>query len=60
MTLFLSVNETKYLTLYGVGAIKTHPDAPVTAIEKILTDRLKATTGYIDMAAFYMEVPVIE
>lgn len=36
------------------------PDAPVTTIEKILTEKLNATTDYIGMAAFYMEVPVLK
>ncbi|UGU16124.1 hypothetical protein LS482_20905 [Sinomicrobium kalidii] len=35
-------------------------NAPITTIEKILTEKLNATTDYIDMAAFYMEVPVLE
>ncbi|WP_268223678.1 hypothetical protein [Sinomicrobium oceani] len=36
------------------------PDAPVTTIERILTEKLNATTDYIGMAAFYMEVPVLK
>ena len=36
------------------------PDAPVTTIEKILTEKLNATATYIGMTAFYMEVPVLQ
>ncbi|SFW66122.1 hypothetical protein SAMN02927921_03087 [Sinomicrobium oceani] len=36
------------------------PDAPVTTIEKILTEKLNATANYIGMTAFYMEVPVLQ
>ncbi|MGS2765279.1 hypothetical protein [Sinomicrobium sp. M5D2P9] len=36
------------------------PDAPVTTIEKILTEKLNVTANYIGMTAFYMEVPVLQ
>ncbi|UGU18089.1 hypothetical protein LS482_09435 [Sinomicrobium kalidii] len=35
------------------------PNTPITEIEKILTEKLNATTDYIGMTAFYMEVPVL-